>query len=127
MPASRRYPQPPLAPKSLLASPRGKQLPGRRKTTTTWKHLPAPAGEEDAVPRPAVLRKMEVQSGVQQLEPLPPDAAFPPSGANQRSECEEGHVDTGASADSHSKDTPPASQRDDKKVRLWLLTAACPL
>ncbi|CAL8364994.1 unnamed protein product [Arctogadus glacialis] len=38
------YPQPPLAPKSSLAAPRGKQLPGRRKTTTTWKHLPVPAG-----------------------------------------------------------------------------------
>ncbi|CAL8298233.1 unnamed protein product [Lota lota] len=67
-----------------------------------------------------VLRKMEVQSGVQQLELLPPASVSPPSGANQRSECEEGHRDTGASADSHSEDTP-ASQRDEKKVRL----AAC--
>jgi hypothetical protein len=60
---------------------------------------------------------MEVQSDVQHLEPLPPAAAAsPPPGANQRSECEEGHRDTGASADSHSEDTP-ASQRDEMKVR----------
>ncbi|CAL8372878.1 unnamed protein product [Boreogadus saida] len=59
---------------------------------------------------------MEVQSDVQHLEPLPPAAASPPPGANQRSECEEGHRDTGASADSHSEDTP-ASQRDEMKVR----------
>ncbi|CAL8364997.1 unnamed protein product [Arctogadus glacialis] len=58
---------------------------------------------------------MEVQSDVQPLEPLPPVAASPPPGANQRSECEEGHGDTGASADSHSEDTP-ASQRDEMKV-----------
>ena len=67
-------------------------------------------------PPQAVLRTMEVQIGVQQLEPLPPAAASPPLGANQRSEREEGHRDTGASADCHSEDTP-TSQRDEKKVR----------
>ncbi|XP_071384133.1 CUGBP Elav-like family member 3-B, partial [Centroberyx affinis] len=58
---------------------------------------------------------MEVQSGIQQPEPLP--LGSPRSGANQQSESEDRQTDASArpSADSHSKDPQPASQKDDKK------------
>lgn len=66
---------------------------------------------------------MEVQSGVQQPEPHP--LGSPRSGANQQNELDDRQTDASGrpSADNHSKDAQPASQKDDKKVsrRLPLL------
>lgn len=66
---------------------------------------------------------MEVQSGVQQPEPRP--LGSPRSGANQENEFDDRQTDASGrpSADNHSKDAQPASQKDDKKVscRLQLL------
>lgn len=63
----------------------------------------------------ALQRKMEVQSGVQQPEPRP--LGSPRSGANQQNELDDRQADAGGrpSADNHSKDAQPASQKDDKK------------
>lgn len=59
---------------------------------------------------------MEVQSGVQQLEPRP--LGSPRSGANQQNEFDDIRTDDagGPSADNHSKDVQPARETDDKKV-----------
>lgn len=66
---------------------------------------------------------MEVQSGVQQPEPHP--LGSPRSGANQQNELDDRQTDASGrpSADNHSEDAQPASQKDDKKVsrRLPLL------
>lgn len=71
----------------------------------------------------ALQRKMEVQSGVQQPETRP--LGSPRSGANQQNETDDRPTDASGrhSADNHSKDAQPASQKDDKKVsrRLPLL------
>ncbi|XP_049457710.1 RNA-binding motif, single-stranded-interacting protein 3 isoform X1 [Epinephelus fuscoguttatus] len=58
---------------------------------------------------------MEVQSGVQQPEPRP--LGSPRSGANQENEFDDRQTDASGrpSADNHSKDAQPASQKDDKK------------
>ncbi|XP_043994082.1 RNA-binding motif, single-stranded-interacting protein 3 isoform X5 [Gambusia affinis] len=58
---------------------------------------------------------MEVQSGVQQPEPCPLDS--PQSVASQQNEVKDGQMDTSGrtSTDNQSKDTHPASQKDDKK------------
>lgn len=63
----------------------------------------------------ALQRKMEVQSGVQQLEPHP--LGSPQSGANQQSELDDRQTDASGrpSADNLSKDAQPASLKDDKK------------
>lgn len=70
---------------------------------------------------------MEVQGGVQQLEPHPLDS--PRSGANQQSDFDDRQTDDSSrpSADNHSKDVQPASQTDDKKVSrsLPLLHRVC--
>lgn len=72
----------------------------------------------------AVQRKMEVQGGVQQLEPRP--LGSPRSGANQQNELDDRQTDDSGrpSADNHSKDVQPTSQIDDKKVSLQTHTAA---
>ncbi|XP_059206696.1 RNA-binding motif, single-stranded-interacting protein 3 isoform X2 [Centropristis striata] len=58
---------------------------------------------------------MEVQSGVQQPEPRP--LGSPRSGANQQNDFDDRQTDASGrpSADNHSKDAQPASQKDDKK------------
>ncbi|TDH03959.1 hypothetical protein EPR50_G00147380 [Perca flavescens] len=59
---------------------------------------------------------MEVQRGVQQPKPHP--VGSPRSGANQQNECDDRQTDASGrpSADNHSKDAQPASQKDDKKI-----------
>lgn len=70
---------------------------------------------------------MEVQSGVQQVEPRP--LGSPRSGANQQNDFDDRQTDDSGrpSADNHSKDVQPASQTDDKKVSrsLPLLHRVC--
>ncbi|KAI4818378.1 hypothetical protein KUCAC02_011721 [Chaenocephalus aceratus] len=58
---------------------------------------------------------MEVQSGAQQPEPRPLDS--PRSGANQQDEYDDRQTDASGrpSADMHSTDAQPESQKDDQK------------
>lgn len=72
----------------------------------------------------ALVRKMEVQSGVQQPETH--SLGSPGSGANQQNELDDDRQRDASgrpSANNHSKDAQPANQKDDKKVscRLPLL------
>lgn len=66
---------------------------------------------------------MEVQGGVQQLEPRP--LGSPRPGPSQQHEADDRQTDR-PSADSHGKDAQPASQKDDKKVSAlaYLCTSA---
>lgn len=68
---------------------------------------------------------MEVQSGIQQPEPRP--LASPQSGANEQDELDDNQTDASGrpSADNHSKDTQPATQKDDRKVSCRHLQPVC--
>lgn len=63
---------------------------------------------------------MEVQSDVQQPDPCPLDS--PRSGTGQQNEAKDRQSVTSdrTSTENQSKDAHSATQKDDKKVRLWL-------